>query len=225
LEQRLLFYKKYLNEFVHDKNATILVVAGSSNDAKILHLLGYSNVLITNITQTPEKDISPYTYQFADAMNLPFQDNSFDYTLVVAALHHLSSPHKGLTELYRVAKKAALVLEANDNFLMRCMTRWKIAEDFELSAVNRKDNQAGGVNNTGIPNYIYRWTDRELMKTIQSYQPTNKIKIEIKKGLTMPYTFELADKWLYKIIYKILKFILVFFPSQRNLFFAKIYKQ
>src|SRR5262249_60002270 len=29
----------------------------------------------------------------------------------------------------------------------------------------------GGVRNTSVPNYIYRWTEREVIKTISSYAP------------------------------------------------------
>lgn len=46
----------------------------------------------------------------ADAENLPFIDNAFDGVFMVASLHHLPDPERGMQELYRVAKPGACVL-------------------------------------------------------------------------------------------------------------------
>jgi len=49
----------------------------------------------------------------ADAVNLPFDDNSFDVTMSVAVLHHLSSTErriKAIDEMLRVTKKGGRLL-------------------------------------------------------------------------------------------------------------------
>jgi len=83
-----------------------------------------------------------------DAENLTYKDNSFDYTYINAGLHHLEYPHKGLAELFRVAREAAIFIEAQDSFLhglSRVFGRKKA--DFEPAG-----------------NYVYRWKTREIEK-------------------------------------------------------------
>lgn len=224
MEQRLQFYAAQLDKVISDKNASILVVAGGKNDVLMLNMLGFTNAVISNIMPVAEFDFAPYSYRQEDATRLTFADDSFDYVIVSAALHHLSSPHAGLIEVYRVARKGALVFEATDNLLMRLMVRLGIAEAYELSAVKRRDNTSGGINNTEVPNYVYRWTARELIKTLRSYAPHMKQHVTINHGLTMPYSFEISGKLHYKIMYAVLKTTLLLFPSQCNLFCAYIKK-
>jgi SAM-dependent methyltransferase len=225
MEQRLQFYAAQLGKAITDKNASILVVAGGKNDVFMLRTLGYTKAVITNITPSTDFDVTPYTYQKEDATKLSFADNSFDYVIVSAALHHLHSPHAGLLEVYRVAKKGALVFEATDNLLMKIMIKMGIAEEYEHSSVKRRNHESGGINNTEVPNYVYRWTKHELIKTLQSYAPHVKHTVSITHGLTMPYGFEMSGKLHYKIIYVLLNGMLTLFcPSQKNLFFAFIKK-
>jgi SAM-dependent methyltransferase len=172
MEQRILFYIDSLKRFLpKDRNVSILVVAGGKNDVIALSNCGFTNVLISNITDVPLNPIEPYTYQKADALKLPFPDASFDYVIISAALHHLPQPHLGLLETYRVASKGALVLEAYDNILMNIFVKCGIAEQYELSAVKRQKNTHGGLNNSEIPNYVFRWTKKEICKTILAFNP------------------------------------------------------
>ena len=224
MEQRLQFYQKAISKFIPDKQANILVVAGGKNDALVLNNLGYTNVLISNITPTPLYPVAPYPYCQENAEQLSFPDNSFEYVIVCAALHHLAQPHKGLLEVYRVAGKGAIMLEATDNTLMNMMVGMGIAEDYEQSAVQRQHNHAGGTNNTEVPNYVYRWKAREIEKTIKSYAPHAKHTIQMMYGLTLPYTMEMANKWYYNLFRFCLNAILWFAPAQKNLCCAYIAK-
>jgi SAM-dependent methyltransferase len=224
MEQRLQFYAARLSETITDKHASILVVAGGKNDVLMLKMLGYTNAVISNILPAADFDLAGFAYRQEDAARLSFADNSFDYVIVSAALHHLPSPHAGLLEVYRVARTGALVFEASDNLLMRIMIGLKIAEAYELSAVRRRNHTAGGINNTETPNFVYRWTKREFLKTIRSYAPHVKHDVTFTHGLTMPYDFEMSGKLHYKIIYGLLKALLWIFPSQCNLLFAYIRK-
>ena len=86
-------------------------------------------------------------------------------------LHHCHSPHRGLLELYRVARQGVLVFEPRDTALVRLGVRLNLGQKYEVAAVSHNGLSAGGVGNSQIPNYIYRWSEREVEKTILSYAP------------------------------------------------------
>ena len=67
-----------------------------------------------------------------------------------------------------------LVFEPRDNLLAWVANRLNLSQDYESEAVVNHDFKYGGVNNTHIPNYVYRWTEQEFRKTILSHNPTGK---------------------------------------------------
>jgi len=100
-----------------------------------------------------------------------------------AGLHHCASPHKALIEMYRVCRKGILALEARDSLVMRSAVALDLVPQFELIAVAL----AGfGLRDTPIPNYIYRWTEREVRKTLESAYPHHVHDIEFFYGLRVP---------------------------------------
>jgi SAM-dependent methyltransferase len=169
MTERAGFYERtlgrLLEEGVADLSMSVLVVAGGDLDRAALRAAGFENVTVTNITAG------------VDAEDLPYEDESFDLTVVSAGLHHCRSPHRALLELYRVARRAALALEARDSLLLRFATRIGAIEEYELTAVAANDFAAGGVQDTAVPNYVYRWTEREVAKTIASYAPHARHRI------------------------------------------------
>lgn len=52
-----------------------------------------------------EKNTIPVTFREANVLDLPFEDESFDFVLCNGVLHHTSSIEQGVNELYRVLKK------------------------------------------------------------------------------------------------------------------------
>ncbi len=158
--------KKILDLKWINRDDKILIVCGNQDDDKVLKKLNFTNYLITSIYK---KLPIVKNYQQADAQQLPFKDQSFKVVMVNAGLHHCDSPHQALNEIYRVAKDTLIVHEAQDTFLVRLMVKLGIALDYETGAVACK---GGGLNNTNIPNYVYRWTKREVVKTLNSYDPT-----------------------------------------------------
>lgn len=185
------FYARVLGAVVTAGLATTgmgtLVVCGDVSDRRVLHRLGFADVTISNLDErTGEKPLAPYRWSRQDAEQLDYRDGAFDLVLTYAGLHHCASPHRALTEMYRVAKVGVLVFESRDSLLIRLAQRLGLAPDYEVSAVVRKRGQAGGVRNTGIPNYIYRWTEREVRKTIQSYDPAWRPDVRFFYGLRLP---------------------------------------
>ena len=178
--ERAGFYRRtlqrLLDEGIADTAMSVLVVAGGALDRDVLHAAGFRDVTVTNIAEG------------VDAEELPFEDDSFDLAVVSAGLHHCRSPHRALLELYRVARRAAVALEARDSALLRLATRLNALEDYELTAVAANDFRGGGVQDTAIPNYVYRWTEREVEKTIRSYAPHARHRMRFFHELEIPFS-------------------------------------
>ena len=127
---------------------SVLVVCGGPLDEAVATKVGFQNVIVTNLD-------NEMSNTFQDAENLTYENGSFDVVIVHAGLHHCHSPHRGLLEMYRVARKCVVVFEARDSMLMRIAIRAGLTEDFERSAISA-DGLRGGVADTGIPNFVYR---------------------------------------------------------------------
>ena len=224
MDERIKFYERCVDEMLISKNASILVCGGGILDKNVFHSLGYKNVIISNIDgRINENEYEPYQWKYADAENLPFDNDAFDYTVIYAAIHHTHSPHRVLTEMYRVSRNGLLVLESRDSFVMHLMEKFAIAETYECTAVYTNNCQHGGVNNTEIPNYIYRWTEREIEKTIQSYAPYYQHEYVYKYGAAFSKIVELErNAWFKKVFMNMAKPLYrVFtkiFPKQGNQF-------
>ena len=119
--------------------------------------------------------------------------------------------------MYRIAKYGALIIESNDSLIMRLSVKLNFSEDFEKSALSQN---VGGVDGSNVPNYVYRWTERELKKLFYSYQPDKKINIIFNYQNNI-FNEILTDNSIKKIIltlsYIFLKIIFFLFPRQQNL--------
>ena len=174
-QQRDDFYYDIIPKRILSKDASILVCGGGMLDKEVFTSYGYKNVTISNLDiRFKSDDFSPYDYMHEDVQNLSFEDSSFDYVVIHAAIHHASMPHKTLLEMYRVSKIGVLAFESRDSFVMKLIIKLNLSPAYEHFAVYYNDCKYGGVDNTEIPNYIYRWTEREVIKTIQSYAPQHK---------------------------------------------------
>jgi len=221
---RWQFYANNLQKFIK-KKSSILVIGGSQRDYELLKNLQYENFQISNLKPNPDN----YNFRILniDATNINLKSNTFDYVVTHACIHHVRKPHMALLEMYRVSRIGTLIIESNDSLLMRISCRLKISEDFEVSSVDM-NNKRGGVEESGIPNYIYRWNEREIIKTFSSYEP------EVKHQIFFEYGNDLDNFGVQKtkeklIITKLIKFLikifLFFFKKQQNLLAIYIDKQ
>jgi SAM-dependent methyltransferase len=153
-----------------DPTAPTLALFAGEYDRRVLDALGFSDVSYTNITMhgtglvTGEADV-------IDAASLPEPDNSYDLVLAHAGIHHCSRPHQAVCEMYRVTRRHAVFFENQDSLLTRAAANAGLMPTVEEAAVEFHDFQSGGVDGTGIPNHIYRWTRREVRKLIWSLDP------------------------------------------------------
>ena len=189
------FYFDIVKSKITNINASILVIGGGSLDKTIFGELGFTDVTISNLdSRASVDDFSPYKWDYQDAQSLSYGDGVFDYVVAHAAIHHGSMPHKILLEMYRVAKVGLLAFEARDSFLMKILNKLNLTQEYEHAAVFYNECLYGGVNNTEIPNYVFRWTEREIEKTIQSFNPIAKHIFCYNYGSAYPCTPQLETR-------------------------------
>jgi SAM-dependent methyltransferase len=156
----------------------VLVVCGGETDKEALEAAGFVNVTISNLDERLKGDeFSPYEWSFQDAERLSLSDNSFDFAIVHNGLHHCYSPHKALVELLRVARKGVFAVEPRDGVLQRLFIRLGFGQDYEVDSVVKNDMKFGGVANSRIPNYIYRWSEHDVKKTAHCAMPWGRPSI------------------------------------------------
>jgi SAM-dependent methyltransferase len=192
---RVPFTRSVLEELLADGTITrsdsIVAVCAGVREHDIFLPCGFRNVTITNVDESGTRDrFPPFEWSYQDAQDLDYEDDSFDFAFVTDGLHHCPSPHRAMLEMYRVARKGIIVIESRNSLLMRTANRLGLSPEYEVEAVVGSEFKSGGVNNTEIPNYIYRWTESDFTQTIQSINPLGKHTFRFFYGLNLP--FELA---------------------------------
>lgn len=152
----------------------VLVVCGGPLDRKVMSRVGFPDFTITDLLGEAPQDVE----------NLTYEDGSFDLVIVHAGLHHCFSPHRALVEMYRVARKAIIAFEARDSFAMRLAVRLGLTLQYETDSIDSSGK--GGVAGTGIPNFVYRWTEREVMKVIACRDPIRVPRVQFFYDLRIP---------------------------------------
>jgi ubiquinone/menaquinone biosynthesis C-methylase UbiE len=70
--------------------------------------------LDTGLLEVAVKNFMISECKYANAENLPFEDNSFDYSYCKQAYHHFPRPFASVYEMLRVSKKAIILTEPAD---------------------------------------------------------------------------------------------------------------
>lgn len=165
----------------------ILAVCSDSAERDLFLSIGFREVTISNLDpRLREEDCKPYRASYQNAMSLTFEDKAFDFSFVSDGLHHCSSPHRALVEMYRVAGKGVIVIESRDSLLMRAAVALGLSQEYEVSAVQYNNGELGGVDNSEIPNFIYRWTEREFVKSIRANHPVGRHRFHFVYGFNVP---------------------------------------
>jgi SAM-dependent methyltransferase len=153
-----------------DPAAPTLVLFAGEYDRSVLEGLGFTNATYGNITMHGTGLVEGEA-AMVDAASIPEADNSFDLVLAHAGIHHSSRPHTAVCEMYRVARRYVIFFENQDSLMTRGAAALGVMPTIEEAAVEAHDFHSGGVDGTGIPNHIYRWTRREVRKLIWSLDP------------------------------------------------------
>jgi ubiquinone/menaquinone biosynthesis C-methylase UbiE len=217
-----------LDEHILDTRMNMLIVAGGETDWEVFYRRGFKSVVISNLdARMNGSEFAPFEWSFQDAENLTYEDNAFDFCVVHSGLHHCYSPHRALLEMYRVAESGLLLFEPYDNLLTRLGVRLKVGQDYEHAAVYYNDLEYGGVRNTWMPNYVYRWTDGEIVQTINSFAPHGRHYFKFVYKTRLPVTQLKGRKnplfyYAALVALPIVKTLSSIFPRQVNNNFAAI---
>lgn len=169
-----------------DRDADVLAVAATEVDRDVLSEVGLRSVTISNLDECLRGDeFAPYGWSFEDASDLSFEDDSFDFCVCHQGLHHCRSPHRALLEMYRVARRGVVVFEPHDTLLTRLGVRLGIGQRYE-TALDMHGAPSGGVHNSEIPNFVYRWSSREAYKTLASFDPIAPPRVRCFYDLRLP---------------------------------------
>lgn len=222
------FYARTLTKLVERKllsrESNILVICGGPTDRDVFHRLGFQRVTISNLDVRMRGDeFAPYVWSYQDAEGLKFDDNSFDVVVAHSGLHHCYSPHRALLEMYRVARQALVVFEPRDTLLVRLGVRLSFGQEYEVAAVAANGLEFGGVRNSPIPNYVYRWTEREIEKTISTCAPLGRSRYHYFYALRVPEERlnAMKNRWVARAVWLLLpalRLLTALFPRQTNCF-------
>jgi len=211
-----------LQRGVLTRDMHLLVACGGTYDRDVLYDLGFRHVTISNLDVRLKGDeFQPFDWSYQDVERLSFDDDAFDFAIVHNGLHHCYSPHRGLLELYRVAKRGILAFEPRDTLLVRLGVRLNFGQEYELAAVSHHGLQFGGVGNTEIPNFIYRWTESEFEKTIRCYAPVGQHRFFYRYAMRVNWgrLRSMKNRAFAVLItagLPILKLVFALFPRQAN---------
>ena len=157
-----------------DPLSDVLVVGGSAEDARTLRRVGFTRITLSNLldprpSEQADLDDAGIGAVRLDAENMALADNSYDLVLAHEMLHHCRSPHKALLEMLRVSRRHVILLEPNNSLAMRTLLKLRFSFPYELPAVIASGFQTGGMRDSSIPNFIYRWNAVDVYQTTASY--------------------------------------------------------
>jgi SAM-dependent methyltransferase len=175
-----------------DVSGHVLIVGGSFEDASVLFRAGFRRITLSNLMsldtiQQNEAERAPriegavIDLVSEDVEDCHLPDGSYDLVLAHEVLHHCRSPHKALLEMLRVARKHVVIMEPNDSAAMNAMVRMGFSFPYELPAVIDHNYESGGVRNSCVPNYIFRWNKRDMFQSAASFMPESDFNLYVRQ--------------------------------------------
>ena len=220
------FYAAVLSELLADstlsRGSRILVVCGGDRDHEILSSLAFDQVTICNLDARLQHDgaerFAPYRWSYEDAEALSYEDASFDFVIVHSGLHHLRCPLKGLTEMYRVAARGLLGFEPNRSLFTALGVKLGFGQEYETSAVFHNDCEFGGVANSPVPNFVFRFSKADVVRAIQSYAPVARHRYRFWYATRIPGRLYRMKRRSLGILIELTRGLLVFLGKTLPLF-------
>jgi SAM-dependent methyltransferase len=169
--------RRLIDDGVIRTDDSVLVQFAGAFDEAVCAEVGLTDCSFSNIAPDTHSTGHTSAVQF-DAHRMPQPHGSFDHVMGHSGLHHCSRPHEALHEMYRLARKTVIFVENQDSPMMRVATRAGVVAWHELPAVIDGEYKSGGVDGTGVPNFVYRWTRREVRKVVAAFDPAYDVPID-----------------------------------------------
>lgn len=183
-DQFLLVLKSEIRASRMPLDQTVLIIGGSSDDEDVLRRAGFRQIVNSNLPSDMGRiagacNVSTEAKRSLDAENMDIPDESFDLVFAHAVLHHCQSPHRAFCEMLRVSRRFVMFLEPNDSLGMSLLVRLRLSFPYELPAVIGNGYRSGGLRDSQIPNFIYRWNRTEVRKAVSSYAPERYVSVRV----------------------------------------------
>jgi SAM-dependent methyltransferase len=163
------------------RDERVLIVGGSAADEQTLRQAGFKHIVNSNLPTDMERMVGSESardqHLALDAEQLELSADSFDLVFASEVLHHCVSPHRALCEMLRVSRRYVVFMEPNDSLAMNALVKLRFSFPYELPAVIDHNYQSGGLRDSHIPNFIYRWNEHEVVKTVSSCIPERVLSV------------------------------------------------
>lgn len=174
----------YVRKCGIDLAGNILIVGGSLEDVKVLCGVGFRRMTLSNIqpvspAMIPHEDGVSVDAVCADVEDMRLANDSFDFVIAHDVLHHCRSPHIALGEMLRVSRRHVAILELNDSLCMAALVKLKFTAPYEVTAVVHHNYESGGVRDSCIPNFAYRWNRNDMFKAVSSFLPEREFNLHV----------------------------------------------
>jgi ubiquinone/menaquinone biosynthesis C-methylase UbiE len=121
MSDRANFIADYLARCFAPSLSLLEIGAGKGHIARALQEKAKVRVKLVDVVDYNETDLDLEVY---NGVRLPFEDNAFDYSLLIFVLHHTPEPLQVLVEALRVSRGGVVIVENHvQGWLRRVLTR------------------------------------------------------------------------------------------------------
>lgn len=164
-----------------DAESILVACGGVGGEGTFLANHGWADVTVSDFTPSALELCRSFDPRLKvltlDAQDMALDDNSFDFVLVQDGLHHLAQPARGLTEMLRVARRGAVVIEPHYGLAGRILGReWEVEGD----AVN----------------YVFRWNSQMVEQVAKSYLLQYDLKVHVARFWDHGLAIGRATQWV-----------------------------
>ncbi len=149
--RHMRFMEPVVNILQTRQDTWLTIGDGSGHDSWIMLNEGFKDVLTTDIgAGTLKRSLAEghiQKYAQANAEDLKFADNQYDFVLCKEAFHHMRRPYLGIYEMLRVARRAVVMIEPQDQWADFPARAGKATASYER-----------------VGNYVYSLSQREVQK-------------------------------------------------------------
>lgn len=97
------------SEFLNYDSSILDLGCGDGEVGRLLSLQGHA-VTLCDVLDYRKSEVLPF--QLYDGKSLPFENDSFDYVLLLTVLHHSDDPRLVMREALRVARESVIIIES-----------------------------------------------------------------------------------------------------------------